>query len=267
STVYNSLRSLRELRQKLTHNLVPEIQEHFNKQKLDALLDCEVYDKKLKEIENERDLIFSQGSDEFSELRDRYESLLRNFLGVERASLHATYSFDEHQTSYESLYSQVKEKARERASQVEERIRQMYADLLKVTKIIEIAPEKQNVVEGLRHQYDEIQNLGADINATLTDEVIRDIDAFQRECEVIKSRIERASRLKEELELVIQPADVEPEELEILEMIDVQRPVDMTEILVKILESRPETQTESIISRLASLYRKNRIKISVAKLG
>ena len=266
STVYNSLRSLRELRQELTHNLVPEIQEHFNQQKFGALLDCEVYEKKLKEIENKRDLIFSQGSDEFSGLREKYESLLRNSLGVERASLRGEYSFDKHQTCYEDLYSQVKEKVQERAAQVAERIRQMHADLLKVTKIIELAPGKQDTVGQLQSRYAEIQNLGADINATLTDETIKDIDAFQRECEIIQSKIEHASRIKEDLELVIQPVDVEPEEQEILEMIDAQHSADMTEILVKILESKPDTQTESIISRLASLYRKNRIKISVTKI-
>ncbi len=158
------MKALPDLRRKLTEEVVPKIQEVFNQKKLNALIeDYEIFDKKLKGIESEQVQIRRSGQETFAAQKTRYKSLLRDQLGVERGALLATYSFDDHQASYDALYHQVWEKIEARSNELEQRIHDIYADLLKVTKIQQFEDERR--AAELHSQYNAIKAMPEEIRS------------------------------------------------------------------------------------------------------
>jgi len=273
SALYNKLTSGHEIpdfanvRNRLTNELVPEIQENFNQKKLDGLHDYEIFEKRLSILESKYDEIVSNIQSDFAKLREKYEKLLRNSLGVERSALHSNCNVSNIQESYKSLHQQVREKIEDRAEELIKRIHEIYADLLKITRIIEIPADRQEKVNQLKSDYQVIESLGDDISNNLTLDVISDIDEFRKRCSEFEKRIIKASNLKAELQKLKITLPPTEEEQELLSKIDSGRTVDLTEILVKVLEYSPDTPTTEILEHLNSLYRKNRVKISISRIG
>lgn len=273
STLFNNLSGghelpdLVELRDKLTKELVPEIQEHLSLKKLDGLHDYEVFEKQLSTLESKYKEIVSKVQSDFGQLREKYEKLLQDSLGIKRSSLHANCNVSNIQESYKSLHKQVREKIESRASELTKRIHEIYADLLKVTNILEMPEEQLEKVDQVKEDYQSIKSLGDELFEILTLKVIGDTDEFQSRCDEFEVRIVKAGNLKEELEKLMRPQDVEVDEQELLTKINANRAVDLTEILVDVLENSPDTPTTEILEHLNSLYRKNRVKITISRIG
>ena len=266
TTLFDQLASLHEFRRKLTEELVPQIQEVFNQRKLEALVqDYEIFDKKLKVIEAEWSQIRQSGQEAFIKDRTQYEALLQDQLGVEKAALHANYSFDDHQGSYEMLYQQIREKIETRSSELGHRIHEIHTNLLKVTKIQQLEDGQQP--EELQSRYDSIKTLADEVKSDLTIDTIRKIDTFKPICEQFKVKITDAGKLKTELEDLARPLPIEADEQQLLNQITPRQATDLTEILVNLLESEESADTENLLHQLENLYRKNRVKITITRLG
>ena len=266
TNLFDQLGTLPELRRKLTEEVVPQIQEVFNQRKLDALVeDYEIFDRKLEGIEAEWNQIRQSGQETFAKAKGQYEALLRNQLGVERAALHATYSFDEHQASYDMLYQQVREKIETRSSELGQRIHEIHANLLKVTKIQQLEDEQQTAE--FQKRYDTIKTLADELRSDIAIDTIREIDTFKPVCEQFKVKMTEAGELKTALENLVRPLPIEADEQQLLNQIAPRQATDLTEILVNLLESEESADTENLLHQLENLYRKNRVKITITRLG
>ncbi len=266
TTLFDQLASLHELRRELTEDLVPQIQEVFNQRKLDALVqDYEIFDKKLKVIEAGWSQIRRSGQDTFAKDRTQYENLLRDQLDVERAALHATFSFDESEASYEMLHQQVREKIETRSSELGQRIHEIHSNLLKVTKIQQLEDGQQ--LDELLSRYDTIKTLADEFRSGLAIDTIRKMDTFKPICEQFKLKMADAGKLKTELEDLVRPLPIEADEQQLLNRIAPRQATDLTEILVNLLESEESADTENLLHQLENLYRKNRVKITITRLG
>ena len=266
TNLFDQLSALPELRHKLTEEVVPQILEVFNQRKLDALIeDYEIFDKKLKGVEAEWTQIRRSGQEAFAKDKMQYEALLRDQLGIERASLHATYSFDEDQGSYEMLYKQVREKIETRSSELDQRIHEIHANLLKVTKIQQ-SGDGQKTAE-LQRKYATIKRLSDELQSDITVNTIREMETFKLACEQFKVKTTEAGELQMALEDLVRPLPIEADEQRLLNRIAPRQATDLTEILVNLLESEESADTENLLHQLENLYRKNRVKITITKLG
>ena len=266
TNLFDQLGALPELRRKLTEEVVPQIQEVFNQRKLEVLVqDYEIFDKKLKVIEAEWSQIRRSGQEAFAKDRARYEAFLRDQLGVEKAALHATYSFDEHQGSYEMLYQQVREKIETRSSELNQRIHEIHTNLLKVTKIQHLEDEQQT--DELQSRYDAIKTLADKLRSDITIDTIRKTGTFKSICEQFMVKMAVAGKLKTELEDFVRPLPIDADEQQLLNRIAPRQATDLTEILVNLLESEESAETENLLHQLENLYRKNRVKIAITNLG
>lgn len=266
TNLFDQLGTFPDLRRQLTEEVVPHILEVFNRRKECALVeDYEIFDKKLKVIEADLLQMRQSGQEAFANDRVRYEAFLRDELGVEKVVLHATYSFDDHQASYESLYEQVREKIETRSNTLKQRINEIHANLLKVTKIQELKDGQQTT--DLHGRYDTIKTLAEDLLSDISIDTIREMETFKLVCEQFKVRMTEAGELITALEDLVRPLPIAADEQQLLNQITPRQATDLTEILVNLLDSEESADTEKLLNQLESLYRKNWVKISITRLG
>ena len=134
-----------------------------------------------------------------------------------------------------------------------------------MTKIQQLEDGQQ--LDELLSRYDTIKTLADEFRSGLAIDTIRKMDTFKPICEQFKLKMADAGKLKTELEDLVRPLPIEADEQQLLNRIAPRQATDLTEILVNLLESEESADTENLLHQLENLYRKNRVKITITRLG
>ena len=100
--LFNALDQVPDLRDRLTRQVVPEIQAHLTKRKLDGLADWEPFQHKAEAIEEELEERRRHGNEQFTQVKESYEKFLRE-IEVGDYRPRTRYTYGEDQGTYRDL--------------------------------------------------------------------------------------------------------------------------------------------------------------------
>jgi len=262
--LFNALAKLPELRDRLVQNVIPEIQAHLSKQKLDGLADWEPFEIKIGEVEEELEKRRRYGNEEFGQIKELYEKILHE-IGVDEYRPHARYTYGEDDDSYRDLYEEVRSKIEGRLNNISERVEQQKTDLLKAKYIHTVDKDGQDLIQNLEKQLisgeTNLHELHRELNITL-------IQKRGGELDDLVKRINEVATSTDNIRAGIGPiifADPEltPEEAEALQTLQARSEMDLTDLFIDLRHTGRDIEIQGLLSLLEHLYRKNRIIIRI----
>lgn len=266
--LFNALAHLPELREKLTREVVPEIQSHLTKHRLEGLTDWEPFGAKVKEVEEELETRRRHGNEEFIKVKERYESFLRD-IGVAEHRPRARYTYGEDQDSYRELYEEVRAKVEGRLDDIALDLNRNQTDLLKAQYIHLVGPEQQTILKEVRSQLNETDARLVQLRRALA------IPLIQRAGDELLhfgDQVAEVSKVSEIARKQLGPVlyadhQVSPGEARILDAFSSRSDIDLTDLFVTLRQAGQVTDLGTLLSEIESLYRKNRVIVRIRPRG
>jgi hypothetical protein len=266
--LFNALAHLPELREKLTREVIPEIQSHLTKHRVDGLPDWEPFDAKVKAVEAELEARRRHGNEEFVRVKESYELFLRE-IGVDEHRPRARYTYGEDQDSYRELYEEVRAKVDGRLNDIALDVKRNQTDLLKAQFIHLVGHEQQSILKDVRGQLTEADAHLANLRRALTIPLIQSAgDELMR----FGERVVEISRLSEGARKQLGPVlyadhQISPSEAQILNACSTRSDIDLTDLFVTLRQAGQATDLSALLSEIESLYRKNRVIVRIRPRG
>jgi len=127
--LFNNLARLPDLRDQLTGELIPEVQAHLAKRKLDALGDWEPFQNKLSSVAEELENRRRHGNEAYGQVKEQYEQFLRD-IDVRDYRPVSRYTYGEDEGSYDDLRAEVHRKINGRLDEIAADLAREQSDLL-----------------------------------------------------------------------------------------------------------------------------------------
>lgn len=266
--LFNALDRLPDLRERLTQQVIPEIQAFFTKNKEKGLDRWETYAAKVKGIEDELDSQRRHGNERFGEVKESYETFLRN-LAVRDYRPRGRYTYGEDQESYQELYEDVRDKMEGRLEEITRDLQREQTDLLKAKYIHNVGPDSQVTVRDLEKQLRDAEASLRKLRKALTITMIRsagdELSAFTDQTNQVVQTIEDARRQLGPL--IFQDHPLNEQELATLDILEGRSDLDLTDLFVELRQAGKDTQLNDLLTILEGLYRKNRVVIRIRRRG
>ena len=266
--LFNALARTPDLQEKLTRQIVPEIQAHLTKRGAEGLPDWEVFRVKVETVEEELEKRRKHGNEQFAQVKEGYESFLRS-IEVNDYRLRTRYTYGEDAGSYRDLYHEVKSKMEGRIKEIKEEIEQNQVDLLKAEYIYEISAEHRKTVERVRESIEEAQKelkaLRRVLTASLIENGKEELDAYG---ERVRNLAQVATTCRRELgPILFAPYEISEAEQHVLDAFGQRDRVDLTDLFVSLRKGDQDLNWDEFIRLIDRLYRKNRILIWMKRRG
>lgn len=266
--LFNTLSRLPDLRQQLTQQVVPEIQAHFTKHRLDKLADWEIFRAKVQVVEADLEKRRRHGNETFSSTRERYEQVLRETaVGDYRPVTRYTYGEDE--DSYQDLYAEVRNKLEKRLDEMEADLAREQTDLLKIQYIHLVMDENRPLIQRVSKQLTEAAATTRQLRKALTLSLIQqggdELTAFSTR---LKELAKVATEARGQLGPILHANHkLSPEEQKVLQALGTRSDMDLTELFVNLHQEDKTLTLTSLLAILENLYRKNRLTIRIRSRG
>ena len=266
--LFNALERLPDLQRELTREVIPQIQVHLTKQRLEGLADWETFQVKVRTVEEELEKRRRHGNERFGEVKEEYETFLRA-IDVRDYRPKTRYTYGEDEGSYRDLYQEVQTKVNDRLDEISADLEQNEVDLLKAEYIQELTPDHRQVVKRVKKQVSEAVKQLRSLRRVLTVSLIKnageELDAYgERVCTV--ARVVVTSR--DELGPVLYaPHELSKAEQNVLDAFGQRGGVDLTDLFVSLRQNGHELEWSDFIELVDRLYRKNRILIRMTRRG
>ena len=170
--LFNALSRLPDLREQLTQQVVPEIQAHLTRRKLEGLADWEPFQAKVKAVEDELEKRRRHGNETFTTTKESYEQILRD-MAVADYRPRSRYTYGEDNESYNDLYTEVREKIDKRLAEIEQDLSRDQTDLLKIQYINIATDENRALVQRVEKQLREAGTTLRQLRKALTSVLIK----------------------------------------------------------------------------------------------
>ena len=263
--LFNALARLPDLREQLTRQIVPEIQAHLTKRKLDGLGDWELFRAKVDAVEEELDKRRRHGNERFSEVKETYEQFLRE-MNVSDYRPRTRYTYGEDEDSYRDLYQEVCAKIENRLAEITDDLERENTDLLKAKHIF-VSDKK--LVSQIEKQLADVQKSLKQLRRALT---ISLIQKAGDELTVFSQRVNDAEQSVATIRQQLGPVlfadhQLTPEEANVLEAFGARNDIDLTDLFVGLRHTGQKIEQKELLTILEGLYRKNRVIIRVRRRG
>jgi hypothetical protein len=266
--LFNALSRLPDLRDQLIHQVVPEIQAHLTKRKLDGLADWEPFKAKVNFIEEELEKRRRHGNESFAEAKETYEQFLREIeVGDYRPRTRYTYGEDE--DSYRDLYEEVRMKIEGRLDEVVVDLKRHQTDLLKARHIHIIDSDKEELIQQIEKQLTstdkDLRLLRRALTVSLIQRTGDDLNAFGQQLNDLAHSV---AEVRQQLgPMLFADHRLSSEEARVLEAFGSQRDLDLTDLFVWMRQAGYDITLNDLLTTLEGLYRKNRVIIRIRQRG
>lgn len=266
--LFNTLSRLPDLRDQLAHQVVPEIQAHLTKRRVDGLGDWELFRSKVNSIEEELEKRRRHGSETFNAAKEEYENILREMrIGDYRPRTRYTYGEDE--GSYTDLYEEVKGKIEKRLEEIAADLSREQTDLLKAQYINIVSDGHMKLIRQLQTQIMNAETSLKQLRKSLTISLIQtgkeELKAFSEKLNDVSQVL---TQVREQLGPVLH-ADHElaDHEMVIWQTMGSRNETDLTDLFVGLRHKNKDISLGDLLKVLESLYRKNRLSIRIRPRG
>ena len=264
--LFNALERTPDLQRELTREVIPQIQAHLAKERLDGLDAWETFQVKVRAVEEELEKRRRHGNERFGKVKEEYEAFLRA-IDVRNYRPTTRYTYGEDQGSYQDLYREVKTKADERLKGIESDLEQNEVDLLKAEYIQKLAPEQQPVVKRVRSQIrearDQLKSLRHMLTISLIEGADEELDEYGDRVQAIAEVVVKS---REELgPILYTPRELSEAEEAVLDAFGRRSNVDPTDLFVSMRQQGRDLDWEKLVELIDHLYRKNRILIRMSR--
>lgn len=266
--LFNALDRLPELRERLTQQVIPEIQAFFTKNKEKGLPQWETFATKIQAIADELESHRRYGNEHFGQIKESYETFLRE-LSVGDYRPRTRYTYGEDQESYQDLYEDVCNKIEDRLQEIRIDLQREQTDLLKAKYIHNIAPDNQAVVREIERHVRNAETKLQQLHKVLTIIMVRnageELNVFTDE---VKGVVRAIEDTRQQLgPLIFQDHSLSEQELEILKVMESKPDLDLTDLFVELRQFGKDITLNDLLDVLESLYRKNKVLIRVRRRG
>lgn len=266
--LFNALERTPDLQRELTREVIPQIQAHLAKERLDGLDAWETFGVKVRAVEQELEKRRRHGNERFGEVKQEYEAFLR---AIDARNYRPTtrYTYGEDKGSYQDLYREVKTKVDERLKEIENDLEQNEVDLLKAKYIQELDAEHQPVVEQVEQQITEARGQLKSLRHLLTVSLIEGAD---EELSAYVARVRAIAEVvvssREKLgPILYTPRELSEAEEDMLGAFGRRSNVDPTDLFVSMRQQGSDLEWQELVDLVDHLYRKNRILIRMSRRG
>ncbi len=266
--LFNAVAHLSDLREQLIHQVVPEIQAHLTKRRLEGLADWEPFSEKVRAIETELEAKRRYGNEAFGQAKANYEDFLR---GIEVADYRprTRYTYGEDEASYRDLYEEVRTKIEGRLGEVATDLKREQTDLLKVKYIQIVTEEGQKLIQEIERQLSvadsELTQLRRALTVGLVKKAGDELNAYGKR--IRDASLVTASAHKQLGPLLHSDHELTPQETKVLGAMDTKSDLDLTDLFVQMRSTDPQTSLSDLVSILEKLFRKNRIMVRLRTRG
>jgi len=266
--LFNALERTPNLQRGLTREVVPQIQVHLTKQRLDGLDAWETFQVKVRAVEEELEKRRRHGNERFGEVKEEYEAFLRA-IDVRDYRPTTRYTYGEDEGSYQDLYREVKTKVDQRLKEIGDDLQQNEVDLLKAEYVQELTPDHRPVVKRVKEQIGEAREQLKSLRHALT---ISLIESASDELNAYGERVQTVTQVvvtsREELgPILYTPRGLSEAEQDLLNAFGQRSNVDPTDLFVSLRQQGRDLDWQDLIELIDHLYRKNRILIRMSRRG
>ena len=266
--LFNNLARLPDLRDQLTGELIPEVQAHLAKRKLDALGDWEPFQNKLSSVAEELENRRRHGNEAYGQVKEQYEQFLRD-IDVRDYRPVSRYTYGEDEGSYDDLRAEVHRKINGRLDEIAADLAREQSDLLQAKFVNLSTTESPAIVQKVERDLSEANHTLRQLRQALTLDLIRSIDT---ELTTFGERVRElavvAQNARQDLGTVLHAAhDLTETERQTYEALRNQQEVDLTDLFVRLYQQDQSLTVRSLLATLESLYRKRRLIIRLRPRG
>lgn len=266
--LFNALSRLPDLREQLTRQVVPEIQAHLTKRKLDGLADWELFQAKVKGVEEELESRRRHGNETFTTVKERYEKFLRD-MKVDDYRPRSRYTYGEDNESYGDLYTEVREKIDRRLTEIDQDLSRNQTDLLKIQYINIATDEDRALVQRVEQQLSEAGTTLRQLRKGLTPGLIKDggddLASFSKDVNMLSQTM---TEIRQQLgPILFTDHDLTEEETAVWQSLGSRNDVDLTDLFVQVHRDNPDMTLTDLLTILEKLYRKHRVTIRIRTRG
>jgi len=236
-----------------------EIIDRFQKKRLEALPDHEIYEERIREIQSQIDSWLRGRRENFMEAKQTYENTLKS-IGLERYNLRATFDPFDPDTSLTNLYSEVYEKTQLYIQVLEQELERYRTETMYAEQVVgeDVSTPQKLIVEAI----EELNNIKKEV----TDSNIRQQDQYGIIGSAISSLSINIQEAEQSLRGILRKREPTPEENIILATLEDPRGTDLSVVIAsQLINESVKFSLDELMTRIISLFKKNQIIIKLEK--
>lgn len=236
-----------------------EIADQFQKRRLEALPQHEMFADQIKEVQDQIDAWLRNRRDSFMEAKRFYEETLKA-VGVERFNLHASFDPFDPQTSRGNLHSEVLEKTLQRVQSLEQELERYRTEALYAGQVVgaDIPETSVRIVQAR----DELTQVKQQVH----DQCVQQPECFAARAEVLSGLVAAIQGIEQNLRGVLQKRPPTTEEEAVLDVLQDPRGTDLAVVIASQLAAGgSEFSLDFLMEKITSLFKKNQIVIRLEK--
>jgi len=236
-----------------------EIGDRFQKKRLEALPDHEMYAGQIQEVQARIDTWLRDRRDKFMEAKRFCEETLKNF-GVERFNLHAAFDHFDPETSRSNLYSEVLEKTLQHVQVLEQELERYRTEILYAGQVV--GADVSEPSEQVRQARDELGQVKGQVN----DACVRQEECFAALGDALSGLGAATQEVSQSIRGILRKRASTPEEEAILDVLQDPRGTDLSVVIASRLAAGGDGfSLDALMRAITSLFKKNQIIIRLEK--
>lgn len=240
--------------------VLAEIVEQFQKKRLEALPNHEMYADQIIEVQSSIDAWLRGRRDGFIQAGRFYEEKLKA-CGVERYNLRSSFDPFDPATSYSNLYSEVLEKARQQVDKLEQELEGYRTDALYAERVVgtDVSSQSSQIAQTL----DRITQ----VRKLVHNKCVQDQTCFAALGDALSQVNVNIQSIEQSLRGILQKRTLTPEEEAVWNLLQDPRGTDLKNIIVsQLASSGDEFSLDKLMQDVLSLFKKNQIVVRLEKV-
>ena len=236
-----------------------EIADRFQKKRLEALPDHEIYAEQIQEVQARIDTWLRDRRDKFMEAKRFYEETLKDF-GVARFNLRAAFDTFDPETSRSNLYSEVLEKTLQHVQVLEQELERYRTEILYAEQVV--GADVSEPSEQVRQARDELARVKGQVN----DACVRQEECFAALGDALSGLGAATQEVSQSIRGILRKRAPTPEEEAILDVLQDPRGTDFSVVIASRLAAGGDGfSLDALMRAITSLFKKNQIIIRLEK--
>jgi len=235
------------------------ITAQFQKKRLEALPDHEMYAEQIREAQERIDTWLRDRRENFVQAKQFYEETLKTF-GVERFNLRAAFDPFDPEASRSNLYSEVLEKTAQHVQWLEKELGRYHTETLYAEQVVgvgmsELSTQIHQVEDDLTRSKRQIHN-----------ECVQQRECFAALGDALSELNTTIQEVAQGLRGILQKREPTSEEEVILDVLHDPRGTDLSVVIAeRLAEDGDEFSLDKLMRIVTSLFKKNQIIIRLEK--
>jgi len=236
-----------------------EIADRFQKKRLEALPDHEMYAEQIREVQARIDTWLRDRREIFMEAKRFYEETLKAF-GVGRFNLHAVFDPFDPETSWSNLYTEALEKTLQHVQSLEQELERYRTETLYAEQVV--GADVSRPSEQIQQARGELVEVKRQVHG----ECVRQQECFASLGDALSGLSTAIREVEQSLMGILQKRAPTPEEEAILDVLQDPRGTDLSVVIVSRLAAEgDEFSLDELMRTIISLFKKNQIIIRLEK--